>query len=209
VSRAGDLGVSVGPSRFTSNAGDVRRDTYGFLVGVWTKVQGQWKLLADVQVRLPGFLNIDVQPDFSDTERVLAETAHSVMTVDNDMQSLIDADNLLGQSINFRGGQRALLRYGLENQRVYLPGMAPAVGAEAASTVYGKFMDSHVATTNPVSMRYMGGYLAASKEMGFTYGVMSTNVDEGGSGFQASYLRIWRFTHSNEWKVALEVLSPY
>lgn len=209
VSRSGDLGVSVGPSRFTSNSGDVRRETYGYLVGIWVKVAEQWKLLADVPVRLPGYLSLDVKPDFADTERVLRETAHPVMAAENDMQSLIDADNLFGQSINFRGGQRALLRYGLENQRVYLPGMAPAVGAEAASTVYGRFMDSHVATTNPVSMRYMGGYLAASGEMGFTYGIMSANVDEGGSGFQASYLRIWRFTNSNEWKIALEVVSPY
>ena len=209
VSRSGDLGVSVGPAQFFSNTGDVRRESYGFLVGVWIKPADKWKLLADVPVRIPGYLSLEVKPDFADTERVLSETAHPVMAADNDMQSLIDADNLFGQSINFRGGQRALLRYGLENQRVYLPGMAPAVGAEAASLLYGKFMDSHVATTNPVNLRYMGGYLAASKEMGFTYGVMSANVDEGGSGFQASYLRIWRFTNANEWKIALEVISPY
>lgn len=209
VSRAGDLGISIGPSRFTSNTGDTLRESYNFLVGVWVKLNGEWKLMADVPVRLPGYLDLDVEPDFADTEKVLKETAHPVMVENNDMQSLIDADNLFGQSINFRGGQRALLRYGLENQRVYLPGMAPAVGAEAASAIYGRFMDSHVATTSPINLRYMGGYLAASREMGFTYGIMSTSTDEGGTGFQASYLRVWRFASSNEWKIALEVVSPY
>jgi len=209
VSRSGDFGVAVGPNRFTSNSGDVLRESYGYIVGIWIKVDGQWKTFADVFVRLPGYLSLDVKPDFADTEKVLQETAPSALVENNDLQSLIDADNVFGQSINFRGGQRAMIRYGLQNLRVYLPGMAPAVGVEAASTVYGKFMDSHVATTNPVTMRYMGGYLASSKEMGVTYGIMATGTDEGTAGFQASYLRVWRFSNANEWAIALEVVSPF
>lgn len=209
VSRAGDLGISVGPNRFTSNTGDILRESFGFLVGVWIKVDGVWKLFADVPVRIPGYLSLEVQPDFGDTLKLLQETAHPALTVNNDMQSLVDADNLFGQSINFRGGQRALIRFGLQNQRVYLPGMAPTVGVDAASAVYGKYLDSHVATTNPIAVRHMGGYLAASKELGVTYGIMSTSSDEGATGFQASYLRVWRYSNTDEWRIALEVLSPF
>ncbi|MEX2131774.1 MAG: nuclear transport factor 2 family protein [Pseudohongiellaceae bacterium] len=209
VSRAGDLGVSVGPNRFTSNSGDVLRESYGYIVGIWIKEDGQWKMFADVFVRLPGYLNLEVKPDFADTARLLQETAPPALVESNDLQTLIDADNVFGQSINFRGGQRAMIRFGLQNQRVYLPGMAPAVGVDAASAAYGKFMDSHVATTNPVTMRYMGGYLASSKELGVTYGVMATVTDEGTTGFQASYLRVWRFSNANEWRIALEVVSPF
>jgi hypothetical protein len=205
VSRAGDLGIAIGPSMFTAPD----RQSFGFMVGVWQKQAGRWLLMADTVVRIPGVLSLDVVPDFEATRQVLDETAHPVMTTNNDLQSLIDADNLFGLSINFRGGQRALLRYGLENQRVYLPGMAPAIGAVAASTVYGRFLDNQVTTNNPVNLTHMGGFISSSREMGYTYGVMATNTDEADSGFKSSYLRLWRFTSSNEWKIAVEVLIPY
>ncbi len=210
VSRSGDLGFTVGPSMFTAASGTTeQRQSFGFLVGIWQKPAGKWQLMADIVVRIPGVLSLDVTPDFEDTRLALNETAHPVMTANNDMQSLIDADNLFGLSINFRGGQRALLRYGLENQRVYLPGMAPAIGAAAASAVYGRFLDNQVTTTNPLNLTYMGGGLADSKELGYTYGVMSTSSDEANSGFKANYLRLWRFTSANEWRIAVEVLSPF
>jgi hypothetical protein len=122
---------------------------------------------------------------------------------------LIDRDNLFGQSINFRGGQRALLRYGLENTRVYLPGMAPAVGADAASSVYGAFLDNQLSTTNQISLTHVGGFLSASKEVGYTYGTMETLEDDSQQSFRTSYMRLWRFTASNEWKIAVEALNPY
>jgi len=213
VSRDGDLGITVGPNVFTpiQEAQDEveRQQSYSHVVNVWHKVNGDWKLMLDMFARVPGFLSMDVEPDYRDTQQVLAETAPPEMTRDIDMQSLIDADNRHGISINFRGGQRALLRYGLENQRVYLPGMAPGIGAEAGSIAYGRFLDSRVATTNPITMTYMGGYLSTSKELGYTYGEMTTSEMQDRSGFRANYLRIWRFTTSNEWRIAMEFLSEF
>jgi hypothetical protein len=152
---------------------------------------------------------MDVGPDYRDTQRVLAETAPPEMTRDIDMASLIEADNRHAISINFRGGQRALLRYGLANQRVYLPGMAPGIGAESASTAYGRFLDNRVATTNPIVSTYLGGYLSTSRELGYTYGEMTTTEMQGRPGFRANYLRIWRFSTSNEWRIAMEFLSEF
>jgi hypothetical protein len=87
--------------------------------------------------------------------------------------------------------------------------MAPAVGAEAASSVYGAYLDSQLFTTNPIALSYVGGYLSTSKEMGYTYGTMATSGNEADQVFQTSYLRLWRFTNSNEWKIAVEMLSPF
>jgi hypothetical protein len=102
-----------------------------------------------------------------------------------------------------------LLRFGLENSRVYLPGMAPAVGAESASSVYGAFLDNQLSTTNPISLTYLGGFLSESKEMGYTYGIMEADTDDDEKGFITDYLRLWRFTSFNEWRIAVEVLSPH
>lgn len=209
VSRDGDLGLTAGPLVVLDEAGDINQNTFGHLVSIWARENGRWVLMADMATIIPGFLSLDVEPTFEDTRPVLEEAAHPVMVQTNTLQDLIDADNLFGRSINFRGGQRAMLRYGMENSRVYLPGMAPAVGVESASSVYGAFLDNQLSTTNPISLTYMGGYLSSSKEMGYTYGTMVTNSDEPGAGFSTSYLRLWRYTDSNEWRIAVEVLNPF
>lgn len=208
VSRAGDLGLTAGPLNLQA---DELPGQFGHLISIWQKQESRWVLLADIVAGIPGFLSLEVEPNFDDTRPVLEETAHPVMATaeTNNMQLLIDRDNLFGQSINFRGGQRALLRYGLENTRVYVPGMAPAVGADAASSVYGAFLDNQLSTTNQISLTHMGGFLSASKEMGYTYGTMETLEDESEQSFRTSYMRLWRFTASNEWKIAVEVLNPY
>lgn len=210
VSRAGDLGLSAGPMLIISSNDDSNTNFYGHLISVWKKQENEWKLAADMAVLIPGFLSLEVEPSFSDTQPLFEETAHPamVMSGDHSLQSLIDADNTFGRSINIRGGQRALLRYGLENIRVYLPGMGPAVGADVASSVYGAFLDDQLETTTPLNLEHMGGYLSESREMGFTYGVMSTNLEEVQVGFRANYLRLWRLSNANEWRIAVEVLRP-
>ncbi len=211
VSRAGDLGLTAGPMTSIAGPGDSDgNNAFGHLISIWKKQEGEWKLAADMFTFIPGFLSLSVEPRFEDTQPVLDETAHPVMAMaeENTMQSLIDADNLFGRSINIRGGERAMLRYGLENVRVYLPGMGPAVGADIASSVYGAFLDDQLQTTTPVNLIHIGGYLSESKEMGYTYGVMTTNPEEVQSGFRSNYLRLWRLNTSNEWRIAVEVLRP-
>lgn len=208
VSRAGDLGLSVGPYVLE---GTNDQQFFGHLVSIWMKDAEKWQLMADMATNIPGYLSLEVEANISDTLPILEETAHPVMAQrdSNTLQSLIEADELFGRSINFRGGQRALLRYGLDNTRVYLPDMAPAVGAQAASSVYGAFLDNQLSTTNPVSLRHIGGYLSNSKEMGFTYGVMNSGTDEDSAVFRTNYMRLWRLSQTNEWRIAVEVLNPY
>ncbi len=211
VSRAGDLGLSAGPVVIINPGEDSGRDFFGHLISIWRKQGIRWELMADLGVFIPGFLSMDVQPDFNDTLPVLAETApvHVAMADPEPMATLVESDHTFGRSINFRGGRRALLRWGMENSRVYLPGMAPAVGAEDASTVYGAFLDTRLEATLPVNLNHVGGYLAASQELGYTYGTMSESGADGESGFRANYLRLWRLIGTGEWRIAVEVLSPY
>jgi hypothetical protein len=209
VSRDGDLGLTAGPYTSVDESGE-GLEFFGHLVSIWKKTGERWELMADMVAPIPGYLSLDVEPSPEDTLPVLEETAHPVlaMSEENTMQNLIDADNLFGLSINFRGGQRALLRYGLENSRVYLPNMGPAVGAEVASSVYGAYLDNQLSTTNPISLTHIGGFLSSSKEMGYTYGTMATTTDELELGFRAAYLRLWRLNEINEWRIAVEVLRP-
>lgn len=165
VSRAGDLGLSAGPLVIINPGDDPDQDLYGHLISIWRKQGIRWELMADLAVLIPGYLSMDVQPNFEDTRPVLEETAAPFVALSDPdaMETLIEADLTFGRSINFRGGRRALLRWGMENSRVYLPGMAPAVGAEDASTVYGAFLDTQLEATIPIALNHVGGFLAASQ----------------------------------------------
>ena len=37
---------------------------------------------------------------------------------------------------------------------------------------------------------------------------MTASTDEANSGFRTNYLRLWRYTIDNEWRIAVEVLNP-
>ena len=82
--------------------------------------------------------------------------------------------------------------------------MVPGIGSEAGGVVYGAFMDQQVAMSL-VTHQPGGAYMAESGDVGYTYGTMSAD----GSDFSVNYLRFWRFTESGEWKIAVEVVSPF
>ena len=128
-------------------------NSFGHLVSVWWKQAGEWKLAADMFAFIPGFLSLEVEPSFYDTQPVFEETALPATSeqIGSTMQALFDADTLFGRSINIRGAKRpAALRYG-EHTRVFTR-YGPAIGGEVASSVYGAYLDDQLKTTTPVSL---------------------------------------------------------
>jgi len=202
-SRAGDIGLTSGPYRFTNGSGSEARRTYGHFVTIWRKFDGEWRMAADMTVRVPGVLSLDVNADISETMQSLDE-ATAANVAHNTLESLVQADERFISSINFRGGMRAMLRYGLETQRVYVPGMAPGIGLEAGAQVYGAYLDDSLAMS-ALQHDSRGFFLSESGDAGYTFGTMSAQ----GSDFNTNYLRYWRFTPEGEWRIAVEVLNPY
>lgn len=203
-SAAGDLGLTAGPYRHSVGSGEELRRTHGHFVTIWRNVDGEWRNVADMIVRIPGVLSLDVEADRAETEYAIDETASPLVTAANTLESLQAAEDRFISAINYRGGRRAIQRYGLESQRIYVPGMAPGIGSDSGSTVYGAFLDERMALAI-VTYKPGGAFMASSGDLGYTYGTMSAEE----SGFNTSYLRLWRFTELNEWKIAVEVLNPY
>lgn len=203
-SRAGDLGLTSGPYRYTAGFGEESRRVYGHFVTIWRKADGDWRMVADMVVRVPGVLSLDVEPDIAETDQLLAETAISEIAEQNTLESLLEADERFIAAVNFRGGRRAIVRYGVEHLRIFVPGMAPGIGNESGAAVYGAFMDEQMAMS-PLSYEPAGAYMSVSGDAGYTYGTMSVEANS----FTTNYLRYWHFTKSGEWKIAAEVLSPF
>ena len=74
VSRDGDLGLTAGPyeSRDRSNESD--QYFFGHLVSVWKRSDRGWELMADIAAGIPGYLRLNVEPNYDDTRPVLDET---------------------------------------------------------------------------------------------------------------------------------------
>lgn len=204
-SRAGDLGLTSGPYRYTSEqSGNGPQRRYGHFVTIWRNYGSEWRMVADMVVRVPGVLSIEVEADIAETYSVLAESAPVTLTEANTLESLLLADDRFITSINVRGGRRAALRYGIDNQRVYVPGMVPGIGSESGSMVYGTYLDGKLSTDELLHER-SGAYMSISGDVGYTYGIMKAE----NAGFNANYLRYWRFTPEGEWSVAVEVLNEF
>lgn len=201
---AGDLGLTTGPYRYTQGSGEELRRRHGHFISIWRKFGSEWRMVADMAVSIPGVLSLDVAPDRRETELAMSETPDPSQLLNNTLADLLATEERFISAINYRGGRRAILRYGLENQRIYVPGMAPGIGSASGSTAYGAFLDDRMAVST-VTYQPGGGYMAASGDVGYTYGTMSA-VE---SNFNTSYLRFWRYTHAGEWKIAVEVLNPF
>ncbi len=106
-SRAGDLGLTAGPYRHTVGAGEEQRRTYGHFITIYRQFEGEWRLMADMVVRVPGVLSLDVNPQISETEIAIAESASAEVAAKNTLESLVAAEDLFVRSLNFRGGRRA------------------------------------------------------------------------------------------------------
>jgi hypothetical protein len=203
-SRAGDMAVIAGAFRNSQGVGKETVKNHGYFITIWQQTEGQWTMDADISLIIPGYLSLEVEPALQDTDLASAESPDHLLIQGNSFQSVLEAESRFVSAVNYRGGRRAMLRYGLENQRVYVPGMAPAVGADSGALAYGMFLDDTL-SMDLLRHESAGGGISASGEFAYTFGTMGSE----NSSFATNYLRVWRFTHDHEWKIAIEVLRPY
>jgi ketosteroid isomerase-like protein len=203
-SRAGDLGLIAGPFRSSQGAGEEQIRSNGYFISVWRQSDGHWMLEADITISIPGILSIDVEPGIEESNSAFLESPDVVNISGNSFGDVVATEIDFVSAINYRGGRRAMLQHGLINQRVYVPGIAPAIGSDSAALAYGVFLDD---TLSMALLRHesVGGAISASGELAYTYGTMGSESAK----FNTNYLRLWRYTTEGDWKIAVEVLNPY
>ncbi len=203
-SRAGDLGLIAGPFRSSRGAGKELIKSNGYFISIWRQLNGSWMMEADIAISIPGVLSIEVEPAIQESNRAFLESPDVVNVYGNSFNDVIAAESDFVSAINYRGGRRAMLQHGLENQRVYVPGMAPAIGSDSAALAYGMFLDDALSMAL-LGHESLGGGISASGELAYTFGTMGSESSQ----FNTNYLRLWRYTINGDWKIAVEVLNPY
>jgi len=197
VSLAGDLGYTTGPWSLGDKG--VQQNVFGQYVSVWRrKPGGEWKVAIDVGV---------VHPKPGDggkpgrrTEYASQGRSSIADSTDTKRQRrlLRDASQRYFQVWGARGVEDAYREFASDEVLALRGGAFPARGkSEAFGLVSGE---------PPVStIEAMGGDLAASGDLGYTYGVLRWEGVEGREERAASYLWVWKRGADGSWKLVVDI----
>jgi ketosteroid isomerase-like protein len=86
--------------------------------------------------------------------------------------------------------------------RIYREGMLPMVGAAAARAALAK-------RGRRVELAPGQHGMSASRDLGYSYGLLFARASAGARPDTVSYLHVWRRTAEGAWKLALDVENPF
>lgn len=178
IAASGDFGFTSGPSTMTMRDGS-RPPRHGAYFSVWKRERGRWRVVLDAGVTSPspiapaGLLpSALVPPKPSDLNA-------------GGLEAITSTER--GTTWDARALSAALAR----DARLYLDGMAPVTGEAAILAA--------LADTLPLTLTPTGGDVAASGDLGFTYGTWSTGTATG------YYVHLWTRGAQGSWRIAVAI----
>ncbi len=209
VSRAGDLGYTIGPYEFRVHPTDKKPADQGQFMTIWRRQpDGSWKFALDLGIShaappVSPFTRAPVVVQSPATSKIFkgSEKSDPDITVSN--ASLFDAEMKLAQAYSKMSTAQAFLSNADDDVRLNRPNNFPFVGKNAARV----FLESHPAM---ISWHTTKAEAAFSGDLGYAYGTYesrakSTDVKPFEQG---NYLRVWkREQPGGKWRVVLEVTN--
>lgn len=200
IASSGDIGCTMGPSRYRDAS---KADTvvqYGFFFSVWKKQKdGTWKVAVDVG---SGSTKV-VEEYFGRPVETMPREAYKAPQKRPDPKSLrrelMALDRLFAKNAVKRSVVESYRGILDPHARALRDGLVPLVGKEDVLAYLVK--GTAVRIPAPIDA-------GASKagDFGYTYGSFSENAKaKSPSGY---YLRIWRRNAKGAWRIACEVAEP-
>ena len=201
VSRAGDLGYTSGPSRFSDDTGkNPPRDSYYF--SVWKKQRdGSWKVALDVGTQTiapPGPESSHVFTPAPQSGWKTPKVAHA--SPEAERGTLLNIERAFARLSESRGAAQAYARHVAEGVRQHRDDAQPFIGKRALAS----FLSAKVAK---LSWRPIGSDVSASSDLGYVYGSYEL-TPVGGTGAATErgyYARVWKRDPKGVWKIVMEV----
>ena len=192
ISRAGDLGYTTGPYEFRN--GQTTR--FGNYFTVW-KLQpdGTFKFVIDFGTSNP-------QPSKPPAEQFPAapgyrERRGDPVAMDRTKEELLRLDREFSSKVADRGIVRVFGEMAAEEIRVLRSGHLPALGKTAMRSLL---------SDNPgvISWSPEKADVAASADLGYTYGGVSIRVEEPTKPKSGYYVRVWKKQDDGRWRIVLD-----
>jgi len=198
VSAAGDLGYTTGPWELHLPPERNLPPSYGHFISVWKKSRGgPWRVALDIGVSHDQPASGGVgsgEFEAGPTHAPGRPRAHAV-----DLKAL---DQACSETARAHGMAAAFAEHAAQDVRLNIEGAFPFDGLEA---VRAQFEQA------PGTFRFLpeGSGLAASRDLGYTYGTAQRFVSGSDVAADSSvYLHVWRGDASGGWKIALSVMNP-
>lgn len=178
---SGDFGLSTGPFTLTDPSGK-RPANHGHYISMWQQQPGGlWKVMIDGGISHP---EQHQPPAPLEPARMPAnQLAAPVDWQDTGVEVLVAADIDFSERSLQAGVVQAFSENAAADVRLYRDGTAPLLGRDAALEFLGKFHGEW-------RWEPLGGGIARSGDLGYTYGTSSRTVD--GQVEQGAYLRVWQ-----------------
>jgi ketosteroid isomerase-like protein len=200
VSESGDLGYNTGPTLVTDLTPQNRPARHGYFFSVWKKQpDGVWNVAVDMGVGTPG-----VDPAWQDRLRyVRAPQEESMKVATRDAAS--GREEMMRLEGEFSKATRAgapsgYAKFSAAIVRLHRPRAFPMLGKEAVA----KFVET--SKVEVVEWEGIDGGVAASGELGYTYGRYGIQVSGGSeTGY---FTHVWKRDAKGDWKLVAEVMSP-
>jgi ketosteroid isomerase-like protein len=196
VASSGEFGYTTGPAIMGGEREDPKPTRGMYYASVWKKNEaGNWKVVADLgsAVYDPG----ENKKDFSSPARKLEKKKKAVdVKVEHNVLMELDKSYLNELNRKQTSFDAAMLS---KEARLHRPGRKPAATLAEIKALdeKGKF-----------SFEQTGGDLAASGDMGVTWGKVKVMVVREGveTMIPVCYMRVWR-KEEGQWKVVLDVIG--
>ncbi|OUJ71424.1 YybH family protein [Hymenobacter crusticola] len=194
LAASGDFGYTTGPFEVRPHTATDVPVGFGHFTSVWRKTStGEWKVVADVGITHPA----PGQP--SEASLLTPPAVRKAAPADTAArrQELLAAEENLGRlaaAQSLQAAYKAVLPAS-PTVRLYRSGSLPYVGA--AATTFA------AAQTQPATFSDAKAVVAASGDLGFTYGYAQLQDKKG------PFLRIWQRGAKNAWQLVHEVLDVH
>jgi len=209
VARAGDVGFTFGPWELRSQDPKDTDVAYGTFVTVWRKqADGSWKVAVDLGTSgpKPAEAVATAAPVEKGKTPPGAGGAAGAAKIDvaAETEKLLAADRELSLTSAVKGAVAAFHGHLAAHVRLLQDGAAPARGPAAAEAELGRH-------PGKLTWEPAGGGVAASGDLGYTYGTadLAPSAPATGAPARSSYQRIWERAPGGGWKVVVDVMNPF
>ena len=193
ISKSGDLGFSTGPWEWSPTKEAAKPEAHGYFASIWQKFSDGWKLALDLGILMPGPETNTAALHSSNPKGVSIKSSAKKRRND----AFLDVDKNYNHKLN-AGGLAFIKEDFSKNGLILRTGSFPD---------YYPFTNLS-ANEQEYKFSTLGGDVASSNDLGYTFGRVRLEPIEGGlaKSADANFFRVWKI-EDGVWRIVLDVIA--
>ena len=193
ISKSGGLGFSTGPWEWSPTKESAKPEAHGYYATIWQKFPEGWKMALDLGTLIPGPEASTAPLHSSNPKGVSRKSAAKAKMKD----AFLDVDKNYNNKLN-EGGIAFVKEDFSKDGLILRTGSFPT---------YYPFSNLS-ASEHKFKFSPLGGTVASSNDLGYTFGRVRLEPTEGGlaKSADANFLRVWK-VEGGVWKIVLDVIA--